>query len=87
LYCASDGIFDTALPVPPERFEPMRSSYLRLLPDTSAEAEQIYALLFEGGGIFRKMEETFFAIRLAMLRDRLGTSWMLPNERSRPSAA
>ena len=28
-----------------------------------------------------KMEETFFASRFAMLRDRFGTSWMLLHER------
>jgi PhnB protein len=30
-----------------------------------------------------KMEETFFAVRFAMLRDRFGTSWMLLAERPR----
>ena len=75
-----------AADVPPERFQPMRSAYLTLLLDTPAEAEQIYALLSEDGEIFMKMEETFFATRFAMLRDRFGTSWMLLNERSRPLA-
>jgi hypothetical protein len=28
-----------------------------------------------------KMEETFFAKRFAMFRDRFGTSWMLPHAR------
>jgi PhnB protein len=28
-----------------------------------------------------KMEETFFAARFAMLRDKFGTSWMLLHER------
>ena len=48
------------------------------------EAERIYALLSEGGEIFMKMEETFFAFRFAMLRDRFGTSWMILHERPRP---
>lgn len=69
--------------VPPDRFQPMRSAYLTLLLDSSAEAERVYALLSEGGEIFMKMEETFFAHRFAMLRDRFGTSWMLLHERSR----
>lgn len=34
-------------------------------------------LLSEGGQIFMPMQETFFARRFAMLRDRFGTSWML----------
>jgi PhnB protein len=57
--------------------EPMRSAYLTLQIETAEEAERIYALLSEGGQIFMKMEETFFASRFAMLRDRFGTSWML----------
>lgn len=57
--------------------EPMRSAYVTLTVDTVAEAERIYALLSEGGEIFMRMEETFFAPRFAMLRDRFGTSWML----------
>ena len=67
--------------VPPERFQPMRSAYLTLVLDSSDEAERIYALLSEGGQIFMPMEETFFAFRFAMLRDRFGTSWMLIHEK------
>ena len=62
--------------------EPMRSAYLTLTFDSSEEAERIYALLSDGGQIFMKMEETFFASRFAMLRDRFGTSWMLLHERN-----
>ncbi len=57
--------------------EPMRSAYLTLIVDSTAEAEKLYALLSEGGEIFMKMEQTFFASRFAMLRDKFGTSWML----------
>jgi PhnB protein len=68
--------------IPPERFQPMRSAYLTLLLESATEAERIYALLVEGGEIFMKMEETFFASRFAMLRDKFGTSWMLLHERA-----
>ena len=61
--------------------EPMRSAYLTLRLDSSEKAEQIYALLSTGGQIFMKMEETFFASRFAMLRDKFGTSWMLLHEK------
>jgi len=57
--------------------EPMRSAYLTLTLDSAPEAERIYALLTEGGEVFMKMEETHFANRFAMLRDKFGTSWML----------
>ena len=57
--------------------EPMRSAYASLTLDSAAEAERVYGILSDGGQIFMKMEETFFAVRFAMLRDRFGTSWML----------
>ena len=61
--------------------EPMRSAYLTLRLDSAKEAEHIYAILSDGGQIFMKMEETPFASRFAMLRDKFGTSWMLLHER------
>ena len=60
--------------------EPMRSAYLTLTLDSAKETERVYALLAEGGQIFMKLEQTFFANRFAMLRDRFGTSWMLLHE-------
>jgi len=72
--------------IPPDRFQPMRSAYLSLSVDSSAEAERIYALLVEDGQIFMPMEETFFATRFAMLRDRFGTSWMILHEKPMPRA-
>jgi PhnB protein len=61
--------------------QPMRSAYLSLLPDSINEAERIYALLSDGGEIFMPMQETSFALRFAMLRDKFGTSWMILHER------
>ncbi|RPH63916.1 MAG: VOC family protein [Acidobacteria bacterium] len=66
-----------AADVPPDRFQPMRSAYLSLTVASSDEAERIYALLSDGGQIFMPIEETFFASRFAMLRDKFGTSWMI----------
>lgn len=63
--------------VPPDRFQPMRSVYLTLTVDSPAEAERIWALLADGGQIFMRLEETFFAHRFGQLRDRFGTSWMI----------
>ena len=68
--------------IPPDRFQPMRSAYLTLMLDSVEETERIYALLSDGGQVFMPMEETFFARRFAMLRDRFGTSWMLLHERA-----
>jgi PhnB protein len=55
----------------------MRSVYLSLTVNSAGEAERIYALLSDGGQVFMPMEETFFAVRFGMLRDRFGTSWMI----------
>ncbi len=76
-----------AADVPPERFQPMRSAYLYLAADSAQEAERIHALLSEGGQIFMPMEETFFASRFSMLRDKFGTSWMIIHERAMPPGA
>jgi PhnB protein len=70
--------------VPPERFQPMRSVYLSLLVGSIEEAEKIHALLSDDGEIFMPMQETFFAFRFSMLRDRFGTSWMILQERPSP---
>jgi PhnB protein len=71
--------------IPAERFQPIRSAYLSLTVDSVGEAERVYALLSDGGQIFMPIEETFFANRFAMLRDKFGTSWMLLNPK--PNAA
>jgi PhnB protein len=59
------------------RAEPMRSAYLTLSLDREEDAERVYGLLADGGEVFMKMEQTPFANRFAMLRDKFGTSWML----------
>jgi PhnB protein len=71
--------------VPPVRFQPIRSAYLSLLLDSIEEAERIYAVLSDGGDIFMPIQETFFAFRFAMLRDKFGTSWMILHERPTPA--
>jgi PhnB protein len=67
--------------VPPERFQPMRSVYLSLSVTSTDEAQRIHALISDGGQIFMPMQETFFAFRFSMLRDKFGTSWMIIHER------
>lgn len=70
--------------VPPERHQPMRSVYLSLSLDSTAEAERIYGLLSPSAEIFMPMQETFFAFRFAMLRDKFGTLWMIIHQRPMP---
>jgi PhnB protein len=71
--------------IPPDRFQPIRSAYLSLTLSSEAEADRIFRLLSESGDVFMPMQETFFASRFAMLRDRFGTSWMLMHPK--PQAA
>ena len=73
---ASDG--------PPERVEPVRSAYISLTVDSNQEAERIYRTLSEGGAIFMKLEETFFAHRFAQLRDKFGVNWMIIHQKPMP---
>ena len=71
--------------MPPEaNFQPMRSVYLSLSVGSSAEAERIFGLLSDGGQVFMKMAETFFAHRFGMCRDRFGTSWMVIHDKPAP---
>jgi PhnB protein len=70
--------------VAPGRFQSMRSVYLSLTVGGTEEAERIHALLSDGGEIFMPMQETFFALRFSMLRDKFGISWMIIHERPAP---
>jgi uncharacterized glyoxalase superfamily protein PhnB len=55
-----------------------------LAVDSSEEAERVFKLLNEGGEVFMPMEETFFAFRFGVLRDRFGTSWMILHQNPMP---
>ena len=70
--------------VPGSVFKRIRSVYMYLSVDSSEEAERIHKLLAEGGEIYMPMEETFYATRFSMLRDRFGVSWSIIHERPRP---
>ena len=67
--------------VPPEHFQPVRSSYLYLAVDSSEDADRIYGALADGGKVSLPIAETFFATRFAQLRDRFGTLWTILHQR------
>ena len=75
-----------ACDVPPERFKTMRGVYLSLKVPSTEEAERVHALLSDGGEIFMPMQETFYAFRFSMLRDKFGTSWRIIHERPMQNA-
>jgi len=70
--------------VPPSVFKKIRSVYLYLSVESAEEAERVHNLLAEGGEIYMPMEETFYATRFSMLRDRFGVSWTVIKELPRP---
>jgi PhnB protein len=77
------NIGDTVLianDVPGTVFQKMRSIYLYLSVESPKEAERVHKLLVEGGEIFMPMQETFYASRFSMLRDRFGVSWTIIHE-------
>ena len=81
------NIGDTVLignDVPLSVFKKMRSAYMYLSVDSAKDAERIHKVLADGGEIFMPMEETFYATRFSMLRDRFDVSWTIINERPRP---
>ena len=68
-------------------YQPMRSAYLSLTVESDAEADRVFQLLSDGGQIFMPMQETFFASRFAMFRDRFGTSWLLVRPKTQSASA
>jgi PhnB protein len=74
--------------VPPTTpWEPMRSAYLTLGFCDSAEAERAHLALAEGGQIFMPLQETFYAHKFSMLRDKFGINWMIIHEKPMPTPA
>ena len=68
-------------------YQPMRSAYLSLTVESDAEADRVFRLLSDRGEIFMPMQETFFASRFAMFRDRFGTSWLLVHPKAQNASA
>jgi len=69
--------------VPPSVFQKMRSVYVYLSLDSTAEAERVHKLLAEGGEVYMPLKETFYATRFSQLRDRFGVLWSIIHERPR----
>ena len=77
------NIADTVLignDVPPSVFGKIRSVYMYLALDSTAEAERVHNVLAEGGEVYMPLQETFFATRFSQLRDRFGVTWSIIHE-------
>lgn len=66
---------------PPDRFHEMAGFSINLDTRDPKEAERLYAALSEKGQIFMPLEETFWAKRFAMFKDRFGVPWMINCEK------
>lgn len=62
---------------PVDMYQKPQGSMVTITVDTPDEAERIYAAFMDGGQAFMEMQETFWALRFAMLADRFGTQWMI----------
>ena len=50
--------------------------YISVHPDTPEDADRMFAALKDGGEVEMDLEQTFWAKRFGMLRDRWGVKWM-----------
>ena len=62
---------------PPDRYQKPQGFPVNLQLDDPAEAERIFAALSEGGNISMPLQETFWAVRFGMFKDRFGIPWMI----------
>ena len=49
--------------------------------ESAAEAERMFAAFSEGGTVVMPLQETFWAIRFGVLKDRFGVQWMFNFEK------
>jgi PhnB protein len=63
--------------VPPNYFQPIRSSYLYLTLDSAESADKTWNILAGGGEVTMPISETFFATRFGQLRDKFGVLWSI----------
>ena len=69
----------------PGKAQPVRSSYLALSVDSTPDAERIFKALTDGGEAIMPMQETFFAHRYGIARDRFGILWMVLHDKEMQS--
>jgi PhnB protein len=67
---------------PPDQYQKPQGLWVSLHPQTPEEAERIFHALAEGGDVLMPIQETFWAVRFAMVTDRFGTPWMINCEKA-----
>ena len=73
--------------VPPQYYHEPTGFSMSISIKDPAEAEKIFTALSEGGTVSMPIQETFWAQRFGMLRDRYGTNWMVNCEKPMPQGA
>lgn len=66
---------------PGERYAKPQGTEVCLQVPDPAEAERLYKALSAGGEVVMELQETVWAQRFAMFRDRYGTPWMINCEK------
>ena len=67
---------------PPDRYQRPAGFSVSISVTDPAEAERIYEALSEKGEVYMPLQQTFWAVRFGMLRDRYGIPWMINCEQS-----
>jgi len=63
--------------MPGKPYEGMKNFHLALVYPTTAEAQQVFDALAEGGRVTMPFQKAFWAEGFGMLVDRFGTPWMV----------
>jgi len=67
---------------PPEHFQEAKGISVVIGIAEPANAERIFHALAEGGIVQMPIQQTFWAVRFGMLRDRFGIPWMINCEQA-----
>ena len=67
---------------PPEHFQEAKGISVVIGIAEPANAERIFHALAEGGIVQMPIQQTFWAVRFGMLRDRFGIPWMINSEQA-----
>jgi len=65
----------------PSQYQTPKGTAVALQIKNIEEAERVFAGLSQGGSVDMPLQETFWAARFAMLRDRFGTPWLINCEK------
>lgn len=63
--------------VAPERYEEPKGISLSLQLESTTDAERIFSQLANGGVVMVPLEQTFWAARFGVVRDRFGVPWVI----------